>query len=384
MNWALLAKVGWRLMSNTDSLWASVLRCKYRVGTVQDSSWVVPKSTWSSTWRSIGVGLREVVANGVGWVPGDGRTIRFWSDRWLLREPLVGQALLPVAARDVGKRLEEYWTLGDGWDMTTLSQYLPQHILQRLHAIVIKGIPCMGDRVSWQGTADGEFSVWSAYAMITQEVSERPCMEKFFKRVWRVVAPERVRVFLWLVTHQFIMTDMERKRRHMGENSVCQVCNGAEESIIHVLRDCPAMEGIWLRLVPLKERHAFFGMTLLEWLFANLKSESKYGCEIWATLFSMSVWWAWKWRCGNVFGERGKCRDRVRFLKEMVVEVTNAHAKEGGHIQRGGWEIMVSWRKPEEDWVALNTDGASRCNPGLAKAGGLLEVRMAIGELVLR
>ncbi|KAL9293337.1 putative ribonuclease H domain, reverse transcriptase zinc-binding domain-containing protein [Arabidopsis thaliana] len=197
-------------------------------------------------------------------------------------------------------------------------------------------------------------------------------MEKFFKRVWRVVAPERVRVFLWLVTHQVIMMDMERKRRHMGENSVCQVCNGAEESIMHVLRDCPAMEGIWLRLVPLRERHAFFGMTLLEWLFANLKSESKYGCEIWATLFSMSVWWAWKWRCGNVFGETGKCRDRVRFLKEMAVEVTNAHEKEGGHIQRGGREIMVSWPKPEEDWVALNTDGASRGNPGLATAGGVV------------
>lgn len=78
MNKALIAKVGWRLLGDNKSLWARVLRSKYKVGNVHDPSWVVPKSTWSSTWRSVGVGLREVVSRGLGWVPGDGRNIRFW------------------------------------------------------------------------------------------------------------------------------------------------------------------------------------------------------------------------------------------------------------------------------------------------------------------
>ncbi|KAG7533089.1 hypothetical protein ISN45_Aa08g007260 [Arabidopsis thaliana x Arabidopsis arenosa] len=66
MNKALLAKVGWRLLSNKSSLWTKVLRIKYIVGEVHDHSWVVPKSKWSSRWRSIGVGLREVVSRGIG------------------------------------------------------------------------------------------------------------------------------------------------------------------------------------------------------------------------------------------------------------------------------------------------------------------------------
>jgi len=62
MNRALISKVGWRLMNNVDSLQARVLRIKYKVGRIQNGTWLTLKSTWSSTWRSICVGLREVVS----------------------------------------------------------------------------------------------------------------------------------------------------------------------------------------------------------------------------------------------------------------------------------------------------------------------------------
>lgn len=62
-------------------------------------------------------------------------------------------------------------------------------------------------------------------------------MKLFFKRIWRVVVPERIRVFLWLVGNQVIMTNVERARRHLGDSEVCPICNGVVESIIHVLRD---------------------------------------------------------------------------------------------------------------------------------------------------
>ncbi|KAL0281808.1 UNVERIFIED_CONTAM: putative ribonuclease H protein, partial [Sesamum radiatum] len=34
--------------------------------------------------------------------------------------------------------------------------------------------------------------------------------------------------------------------------------------------------------------------------------------------------------------------------------------------------ITVHWRKPQEDWYKLNTDGASKGNPGISGAGGIL------------
>ncbi|CAA7049014.1 unnamed protein product [Microthlaspi erraticum] len=60
-------------------------------------------------------------------------------------------------------------------------------------------------------------------------------------------------------------------------------------------------------------------------------------------MFAMAVWWGWKWRCGNIFGENRKCRDRMRFLKEIakdVFSVTEACAAAAGGVLRnhlGDW-----------------------------------------------
>lgn len=83
MNKALIAKVGWRLLNDRVSLWSRVIRSKYKVGEIHDPRWLVAKGNWSSTMRSIGVGLREVVMRGISWVIGDGRQIRFWTDKWV-------------------------------------------------------------------------------------------------------------------------------------------------------------------------------------------------------------------------------------------------------------------------------------------------------------
>ncbi|CAA7029707.1 unnamed protein product [Microthlaspi erraticum] len=195
-----------------------------------------------------------------------------------------------------------------------------------------------------------------------------------FKRIWQVVVPERVRTFFWLGVHQVLMTNSERQRRHLSMSGVCQVCKGGEETILHVLRDCPAIHEIWSRIVPIRRRQEFFTQTLLEWVYSNLGEHGKVWDTPWATLFAMTAWWGWKWRCINVFNGSGKCRDRVQFVKDQAREVTAAHAKANvatrGSIPR--IERLVHWVRPSPGWVKVNTNGASRGNPGLATAGGVL------------
>jgi len=181
MNKALVAKVGWRLLGDDKSLWARVLRSKYKVGEVQNHSWLAPKSHWSSTWRSISTGLRAVVTCGLGWVPGDGRSINFWLDKWLLNTSLLSHATRTIPVAEINKKVEEYWCDGAGWNTRVLSLYLPMSIIHRLYAVVIKGCPGVRDTISWTGNSNGEFTVSSAYAMLTADGDLRPCMAKFFQ-----------------------------------------------------------------------------------------------------------------------------------------------------------------------------------------------------------
>lgn len=93
MNKALVSKLGWRLLHEQDSLWTKIVRKKYKVGSLHDRSCLVAKNNSSSTWRSITMGLREVVAPGTSWVIGDGRCARFWSNRWLFNARLMDDAI---------------------------------------------------------------------------------------------------------------------------------------------------------------------------------------------------------------------------------------------------------------------------------------------------
>lgn len=133
------------------------------------------------------------------------------------------------------------------------------------------------------------------------------------------------------------------------------------------------MRGIWIRVVPVAKRRAFFAASVLEWMYGNLNSSLMVGDYAWSTFFAIGLWWGWKWRCGNVFGENRKCRDRVKFLKDLAGEAARAHNQlYGSKLQVGRVERLIAWKRPEEGWLKLNTDGASRGNPGTATAGGVM------------
>ena len=168
-----------------------------------------------------------------------------------------------------------------------------------------------------------------------------------------------------------IPSQYKRYRRHLSGTDVCQVCKGGIETILHVLRDCPAMRGIWDRFVPAAKRQTFFSMPLFEWLYKNL-SDNGTGSEIpWPTTFALAVWWGWKWRCGNIFGKNSLWRDRVGFLRNLAKEVMSANeAAKGNSNVDHRTEIMVGWAPPRSGWMKLNTDGSSHGNPGAATDRG--------------
>ncbi|CAA7023532.1 unnamed protein product [Microthlaspi erraticum] len=331
MNKALIAKLSWRLLKDETSLWAKVLRSKYRVKDIRDASWWKTAGNWSSTWRSVLKGMREVVIPGLSWVIGDGKSISFWTDRWLLPTTLLEVAVDEIPSRLVEVKPRDIWQSGSGWRQNEIDPYISEETRLQLMSVVLDEYTGGIDRVSWGHTLDGEFSVKSAYTFLTRDITPGPSMNALFTRVWQVIASERTRVFLWLVARQVIMTNMERQRRHLSDTGICQVCKGGEETILHVLRDCPAMSGIWNRIVPAAKKREFFTTPLLGWL------------------------------------------DRVKFVRDLAKAAADAHTKARVRTPvEARVERQISWTPPMRGWFKVNTDGASRGNPGRATAGGVL------------
>ena len=140
------------------------------------------------------------------------------------------------------------------------------------------------------------------------------------------------------------------------------------ETILHVLRDCPAMAEFLLRIVSSHRRREYFLNSLLEWLFENLLDGFVWNGIPWATTFAMACWWGWI--NVNVFGENKKCRDRVKFVKDISQEV--AKAKKCGssnNNSRGRVERLIRWRELSMGWFKLDTYYAFSWQSGFSHSG---------------
>ncbi|CAA7042519.1 unnamed protein product [Microthlaspi erraticum] len=149
MNIALLAKVGWRVLHDNNSLWSRVLRSKYLIGDIHDTAWLKGKSTWSSTWRSVALGIRDVILPGHKWVLGDGLRVSFWTDKWLMGNLLKDEVVADVPEAILSLKASEMWIPGVGWDIHKLAPYVSDATRLELAAVVVDKVSGRQDRMSW-------------------------------------------------------------------------------------------------------------------------------------------------------------------------------------------------------------------------------------------
>jgi hypothetical protein len=82
-NIAMLACQGWRMLTNTESLCARVLKVRYFPNTSILEA--VPTGGISYSWRSILKGV-ALLKEGLVWRIGDGTNINIWTDPWIVRD----------------------------------------------------------------------------------------------------------------------------------------------------------------------------------------------------------------------------------------------------------------------------------------------------------
>ncbi|KAJ8423706.1 hypothetical protein Cgig2_029231 [Carnegiea gigantea] len=187
LNATLLMKIGWRLITDPEAPWAQ--------GTLASLNKTLTTNV-SNAWRGVAENLSHV-RSAVGMVVGDGRGTRFWLGRWAEPSPLLIFLTKYVPEAELEKRVCEYWSHREGWLWDKFVEYLPQAILQRMASFEL------------MEEGDGHFSLKSAINIVKQEPE---LGEETWRRVWRVKATQRVKVFVWMALHDKVMTNTTRMR----------------------------------------------------------------------------------------------------------------------------------------------------------------------------
>ncbi len=152
-NLALLAKQGWRLIHESQSLFAKVFKAKYFPNCSFLQAKVKPGCSY--VWRSLAAS-RHVLEQGSKWRIGNGKSISICQDRWIPDQE-NGKIPYPIAAvRSDAVVAELIDSDRGGWKEDLVrSCFSPVDVEHILHYPLHSSQPA--DVLIWWGTSSGKF-----------------------------------------------------------------------------------------------------------------------------------------------------------------------------------------------------------------------------------
>lgn len=108
------------------------------------------------------------------------------------------------------------------------------------------------DSYVWNHSKSGSYTIKMGYKVETEhrrrmqprEVVE-PSTNVLKGKVWKLQAPRKIKHFVWQSLSGFVASASKLKERHCGVDSVCQRCGAEQETVNHILFECPPAVKFW-------------------------------------------------------------------------------------------------------------------------------------------
>nr|POE69125.1 putative ribonuclease h protein [Quercus suber] len=199
--------------------------------------------------------------------------------------------------------------------------------------------------------------------------------------IWKLKTLPKIQIFLWKCLHLSLLVKSILALRGISSLGGCENCFDNEESITHVLRDCPIAKYLWGgSSCPSSLKQSFSG-DLVTWIQTNARSSTQASGKDydWNSFFLFSVWNLWLQRNRKAFKQQAPNPNLVKVVEMQVKEflycVVETSTERARHVKQ------VRWSKPVEGWLKLNTNGLVISTSGLSRCGGL--IRDSAGKWVV-
>ncbi|CAN1173011.1 Putative ribonuclease H protein At1g65750 [Linum perenne] len=298
---------------------------------------------------------------------GNGEETRFWTGKWLDS----GVKLIDLVSKfdepiDLEDPVKDFITEDGNWDLPRLRLHLDDEAIKDVIGMLPPHADRGPDTWTWGSECNGRFTIRSAYEIITKPINQR--LDTAWELVWKWSGPSRVQYFLWLVAHEKLLTNLERKRRHLSADATCSRCTGNEESVLHVVRDCTFAGQVWDLLGIPRSDEIRTCVSIDRWLRVVLQHDR-------STEIGIMCWYLWKARNESIFNNSNEppesLASRIKTWSSVVKDALSGAVQQGLGFP-SHQRVEVAWKPgPVDGWV-LNTDGSVLPTSGSAAAGGLL------------
>ncbi|CAN1192242.1 Uncharacterized mitochondrial protein AtMg00310, partial [Linum perenne] len=199
-NLALLARQGWRIISEPESLLAHVFKGKY----FHKSLFLEAAAGSHPSWgRNSILASREILVQGLRWQIGNGLQVNVFHDNWILTiPPRPPYRIMSNHPRSSSTTVATFIDSGS-WDIQLLTR-----VFSPLDVSLISSIPLpvevIPDQLVWQFLDSGAYTVHSGYnivhhgLVIVLEVGPTsPIDQVAWNKVWSFSVPPKLHFFVW-------------------------------------------------------------------------------------------------------------------------------------------------------------------------------------------
>ncbi|KAG8381639.1 hypothetical protein BUALT_Bualt06G0142500 [Buddleja alternifolia] len=212
VNFALLGKLGWQVITEESRLWVQVMLHKY----VQRNR-ARARGATSYSWRSISATL-SFLRKGIQWIVGTSEAIRFWTDKWIDGGPLERSVDQPLDTETLHRTVASYWIPSFGWDWESIG-ILPSAVVIALNNVNLDITGDHADTSRWKLSPNGRYNCKSAYSELSQ-TGDNSWEARQWMRVWKSHGIHRRKMFVWLVRHGKILTRAHLYSRGLTDSEV--------------------------------------------------------------------------------------------------------------------------------------------------------------------
>lgn len=159
-------------------------------------------------------------------------------------------------------------------------------------------IKSVGGLASWTLTESGQFSYSSAY----RAMHHTGLISSTYKNLWKIRAPMKVRIFIWLMLDDKILTQQVMHYRGWPVPTGCHLCAAdIIESRDHLMWDCPYASSFWVGLMAQCNIPNNGNSNILAlWIRIN-SAQTQTRRHEWRVAWAARAWTLWRERNRRLF-----------------------------------------------------------------------------------
>ncbi|XP_073138031.1 uncharacterized protein [Henckelia pumila] len=268
------------------------------------------------------------------------------------------------------------------WNANLLNSILPNYIVQNILAIPIS-LSLNEDSRYWYLDPNGHYSVKDGYKLEigfydSSENSSHLHSKGWWKFLWSMSVPPKVRIFWWRAMLNIITTQSNLMVHHVPVTGLCPLCQYGFDSTCHALFFCPMVKQCWKNSLfksILKQATSLELIDIFLWMkaaFLNSELES----------FVMRVWAVWQERLRIIHvKDKLPARFDIEWSDILLHEFNEARAALNLSVVQNVRVPSPKWKQPGLNKLKLDVNVQINEATGDFSIGGL--VRNHEGQALL-